>query len=162
MSTKKSLFYTLVLFFIGVANVQAQQGVFSSGGGSSDGDGVVSFTIGQIITEYSRDTFSSVSSGVQQAYEISMPVDVDDHPHVSLAASAYPNPTIGNLTLSIGGFTDEAYTYTITDAQGRQLSKGLINESSTAVPMAQYAQGTYMVNVLSNKQTLKTFIVLKK
>lgn len=162
MNTQKTLFYTLIILFIGVANVQAQQGVFSSGGDASSGDGSVSFTIGQVITEYSQDTFSSVSSGVQQAYEFSMPVDVDDQPHMSLTASAYPNPTIDNLTLSIDGFTNEVYTYTITDALGRQLNNGRINQSSTSVPMDQYAQGTYMVNVLSNKQTLKTFIVLKK
>ena len=156
---KRTIGLFTALCVLAVMSAQAQSAIVPTGGTASGNGGTVTYTVGQIAVQTNSDGTTSISEGVQQPFEISV-VGVDEHPDITLTAKLYPNPTLSTCNLQCESWQklDEVRIY---DANGKYLFRKKIEGSLTEMDFSSYAPGTYFVNVYSDKQTLKTFKVVK-
>ena len=145
------------LFCMGTA--VAQNAVVPVGGTASGNGGSVTYTVGQIAVQTNSDGTASISEGVQQPYEISV-VGVDDYPGITLNAVVFPNPTQGNVQLTIDNLQFEGEVK-IFDSNGKFLFSKKIEGENTPLDLSRYATGTYYIHVYSDKMVMKTFKVVK-
>ena len=155
----KKLSIFIFTMMASVAVVSAQSSLVGTGGEATGNGGSVSFSVGQIAAQSSGDGTTTISEGVQQPYEISVS-GVDDYPNITLNAVVYPNPTQGNLQLTMNNvqLNGEVRVY---DANGKYLFNKKIEGKTTYFDLSDYAPGTYYLNIFSGKQMLKSFKVVK-
>lgn len=157
----KKLSFLIFLVLACVSASFAQSNTVTTGGEATGSGGSVSFSVGQIAVQSNGDGTTTISEGVQQPYEISV-VGVDDYPTITLNATVYPNPTLGQLQLSVSNeellAKGEARIF---DGSGKLLAVKKIVGQTTDFDLSSYAQGTYYLRVTDGKTTLKTFKVVK-
>ena len=155
----KKLYSFLSLMMLSVMILSAQSDVVPVGGTATGSGGTVTYTVGQIAVQtYSNGTFT-ISEGVQQPYEIQT-IGIDNYPGITLNALLYPNPTLGNVQLTMNNEQLEGEVK-VFDMNGKFLFSKRIERQNTEIPMSDLAAGTYFVNVLDGTQVLKTFKVVK-
>ena len=148
------------IFFVltGIA-VFAQSDIVPAGGTATGEGGTVTFTVGQIAVQSQGEGGITLSEGVQQPYEIQT-IGIDNYPDITLNAVVYPNPTRGNVQLTMNNVQLEGEVR-VLDANGKLLFVKKIEGETTDIPMSDLAAGTYFVNVVNGKQVLKSFKVVK-
>ena len=157
-TTLQIIFSSLFFVLFGI-DAFAQSAIVPTGGTASGNGGTVTYTIGQIAVQSYGEGGTTISEGVQQPYEIQT-IGIDNYPGITLNAMVYPNPTTSNLQLAISNedFEGEVKVF---DTNGKLLFSKKIEGITTEIPMSDLATGTYFVNVVSEKQILKTFKVVK-
>ncbi len=70
-----------------------------------------------------------------------------------------PNPTSSDISIILSGAATHLSQYTVTDLAGRSLLKGVLNEGSTVVPLAELASGVYMVKLTDGRNVVTKKIV---
>ena len=150
--------FSLFIVLNGVAAL-AQSDIVPMGGTATGDGGTVTFTIGQIAMQSYGEGGTTISEGVQQPYEIQI-IGIDNYPSITLNAMVYPNPTLGNVQLTMNNVQLEGEVK-VFDINGKYLFSKKIEGETTMIPMAALATGTYFVNVLDGTQVLKSFKVVK-
>jgi hypothetical protein len=140
--------------------LNAQESIVTSGGSATGSGGSASYSIGQMVYNTATGTNGSVAQGVQQAFEISTTLGVDDH-LINLSFVAYPNPTNDLLSLKISNFNGNNTEYALFDLQGRLLIHQKIHDEVTQIPTQNLAQATYFLKVISGNKMLKIFKIIK-
>ena len=152
---------TLVAFLLCTTHFMYCQATIPASGGEATGTtGSASYTVGQLITTTTINSNGSVSAGVQQAFEISVTLGIEDTT-INLTFAAYPNPTVDVLHLSISNFNQENLSYSLFNVQGQLLATKQVNNTTTTIGMQSYAPAVYFLKVTSNNQELKTFKIIK-
>jgi len=105
-------------------------------------------------------TNGSVAQGVQQAFEISTTLGIEDN-LINLSFIAYPNPTSNVLTLKISNFNQNNMEYALCDIQGRLLAHQKIQQENTQIPMQNLASDTYFLKITTKNKPIKTFQIIK-
>ena len=144
---------------LSVMGLSAQSVIVPFGGDATDGSVTVSYTVGQVAVQANSDGGTTIYEGVQQPYEIQI-IGIDNYPGIVLNAIVYPNPTVGNVQLTMNNVQLEGEV-NVFDMNGKLLFVKKIEGESTEIPMVNLAAGTYFVNVVSGTQVLKTFKVIK-
>ena len=150
--------FSLFIVLNGVAAL-AQSDIVPMGGTATGDGGTVTFTIGQIAVQSYGEGGTTISEGVQQPYEIQI-IGIDNYPSITLNAMVYPNPTLGNVQLTMNNVQLEGEVK-VFDINGKYLFSKKIEGETTMIPMSNLAAGTYFVNVLDGTQVLKSFKVVK-
>ncbi|MDY0281968.1 MAG: hypothetical protein RBR35_15565, partial [Salinivirgaceae bacterium] len=116
----------LIVLLLGLwtASANAQESNVTSGGEAIGSGGTVSYSVGQVIYSTNESTTGSVAAGVQQPYEISVVVGIDNAASITCSFVAYPNPTQGMVTIKANDFPYETITYKVFDSNGRLLENG--------------------------------------
>ena len=141
----------------------AQETITTTGGEATGNAGTVSYTIGQIAVQTVANSNASVSEGVQQPYEIQT-IGVDNYPQITLDAKVYPNPTVNRLTLKINDvetFHETSLQAALFNNNGQHIRTLNVAGAQTDIDMTDLSSGTYYLRVTDDKQTLKTFKVVK-
>ncbi len=68
----------LVLLFLGLGGLQAQDAVTAAGGEASGSGGSSSYSVGQVLYTTSAGSNGIVAHGVQQAYEIFVTAGIEE------------------------------------------------------------------------------------
>ena len=144
----------------GITTLQAQQSANASGGDAKGTGGSAGYSVGQVPYTYASGTNGSSNQGVQQPYEFFI-TGVDNGPGISLAMSAFPNPTQSTVNLKVENRGTENLVYQMFDINGKQLLTQKINGSLSVVPMQTLAAGTYLLSVSDAQKTIKTFTIIK-
>ena len=153
-------FYSfLSLMILSVMGLSAQSVIVPFGGDATDGSVTVSYTVGQVAVQANSDGGTTIYEGVQQPYEIQI-IGIDNYSGIVLNAIVYPNPTVGNVQLTINDEQLEGEVR-VFDMNGKILFVKKIEGENTEIPMSDLAAGTYFVNVCQGQQVLKTFKVIK-
>ena len=72
----------------------------------------------------------------------------------TLECTLFPNPTEGNVTLSIRDFQpSEELSYTISDRLGRQMMQGTIQTANEILYLGDLAPGMYLLRIQGNKRS---------
>jgi hypothetical protein len=161
MTKTKIFLLSFSLFSLCMKNISAQNSTVVSGGNASASGGTggtVSYTIGMVNYKSSGNGSATITEGMQQPYEISVVNGVEET-GIGLV-TIYPNPTTDFVMLSLPGDAHDM-SYTVSDMQGKVLLKEKLTDSSTDIPMAPMANGTYFVNVFQGKTELKTYKIIK-
>lgn len=105
------------------------------------------------------DGSTTIYEGVQQPYEIQI-IGIDNYPGITLNAVVFPNPTVGNVELTMNNVQLEGEVR-VFDMNGKFLFVKKIEGENTEIPMSDLSAGAYFVNVVNGTQVLKTFKVIK-
>ena len=152
----------LFLFmFLGFIKLSAQENLVSAGKSEISGGGSISYSIGQIGYTTSIGSNGSIAKGVQQAYEISIVLGVEEAQIINLSFSAYPNPTLSLLNLDVSNYNLDFLTYQLYDINGKLLLDDKISQKVSILNLEKYASGTYLIKILDKKSTIKTFKIIK-
>jgi hypothetical protein len=140
--------------------VYGQESVNSSGGKAIGSGGTVAYSVGQVFYTTNVGNSTSIAQGVQNAYEI-YSVGIEEN-NFNISLIAFPNPTIDNLTLQIGNYTEENFSYRLYDIQGRLLDSRQIMEKQTFINMSNLPISTYIMNVVDQEsKKIKSFKISK-
>ena len=149
---------TLLLLALSFNSLNAQTAVSSTGGDASGSGGSASYTVGQVVYTTATGTTGSVAQGVQQPYEVSITVGVEEK---TIGLAAFPNPTTDQLNLSVAGFTNQQYSYQLYDAAGKLVKSDKVSSSATSINTQALTPGIYLLSVLDNNSIIKTFRIIK-
>ena len=111
----------------------AQSDVVPAGGTATGEGGTVTFSVGQIAVQSNEEGSIILSEGVQQPYEIQT-IGIDNYPGITLSAMVYPNPTAGNLQLTMSNVQLEGEVR-VFDTNGKLLFVKKIEGETTEVLM---------------------------
>ena len=150
----------LTLLIIGL---QAQHTITTSGGEASGEGGTVSYTIGQVSYGTHTGTAGSVAEGIQQPYEISVVIGIEES-GINLNMAAYPNPVTDHLILKISDDTsyERRLTATLYDMKGSLIKQQIVVNNETTIDMADQKAGIYFLKISGeNQKEIKTFKIIK-
>ena len=148
----------LVLLFLGLGGLQAQDAVTAAGGEASGSGGSSSYSVGQVLYTTSAGSNGIVAHGVQQAYEIFVTTGIEET-NINLELSVYPNPTTNYLNLKVED--PDKLIYQLYDLQGRMLANAEVISNSTRINLEDQPSSTYFLVVLKENNIIKTFKVIK-
>lgn len=154
---KKCILFCLGFFsFYGV---YAQCSVVTAGNSVDNASGSVSYSVGQVAYVSVANDKGSVSQGVQQTYQVStagiLVADAD------FSLSVFPNPTTNQLTLEVGKYANQALTYVLFDAEGKQLQANKVLDKQTTIDMSSLPIATYLMEVYQDNKQVQSFKILK-
>lgn len=152
----KKLLFLLLFPIIGFS----QEAIPASGGDASGGGGTLSYTVGQLVYTNISGSNGSVAEGVQQPYEISTTVGIELS-NISLDLIAYPNPTSGNIVLSIRDFNNEKLIYQLYDMNGKLLKSNKVIAINTSIDMSELPVSNYVLNINNDSSIIKSFKIIK-
>jgi len=155
----KKVKLSVLLLSLGLT-AQAQQAATATGGDASGSGGTVAYSVGQIVYTTNTGTTGSVAQGVQQPYEISTVVGIEDN-SINLALTAFPNPTTNNLTLSVGQADLSKLNFQLYDMVGKLIESRKIASSTETIGMETLPNATYFLKVMNNSAEVKTFKIIK-
>jgi hypothetical protein len=159
MNYKKIKLSALLLLGFGLT-AQAQQANPATGGDATGSGGSVAYSVGQIVYTTHTGTTGSVAQGVQQPYEISVVLGIENS-LIDLDISAYPNPTTQNLTLSIGNDISETLHFQLCDLSGKIIERRKISNRTETIYMENLATATYFLKVSNANNEVKIFKIIK-
>ena len=156
---KLLIILTIMLLFVGL---HAQESTTASGGEASGNGGTISYSVGQVVYGTHSGTTGSVSEGIQQPYEISVIIGLEET-GINLNISAFPNPTTDYLILKIAddAHQESRFTITLYDLNGRVIEQQVVVSNETAIDMASLNAATYILKVNNENQEVKTFKIIK-
>lgn len=149
-----------VLFFLG-GTVKAQENTVATGGEATGSGGSASYTTGQIVYTQKTGAGGSESQGVQQPYEITVTTGINEV-GVNLKMNVYPNPTTNYLTLDVENKKLEQISYQLIDMQGKIIEVNKLIANTTLINMEGLPKGAFILNVIENNKSIKTFNIIKK
>lgn len=161
MQHKRLKLSALLLLGLGLTGLQAQESINAAGGNASGSGGSMSYSVGQIVYTTNTGTNGSAAQGVQQPYEISAVIGIEEFNGTNLHVSIYPNPTTDYLTLSIGEFVISNLSYQLYDINGKLLQNEIITSHQTSIVISNLVPGNYFIKVLQGDKEVKTFKIIK-
>jgi len=149
------------LIFLSGSVLLAQEVVTSSGGTNSNGEGSVSYSVGQVFYETYNSTDGMLSHGVQQPFEILTGIGYEDVAWIGLSLLVYPNPVADNLVLSIERDDLRDLSYHLYDMNGKLITGKGIDGELENIDMSGLIPSQYVLSVKRSSKELKSFIIIK-
>lgn len=143
-----------------LTGINAQEALLTSGQEASGSGGSSSSSMGQVLYTTNIGSSGSVAQGVQQAYEISTTIGIEET-SIQLVCSAFPNPTVDNLILTVLNNVNENLTYQLFDLNGKLIDANSIHEENTLINMDQLPPAGYFLKVKQENTEIKTFKIIK-
>ena len=157
MKLKKTI-TSVAFLLLGLGGLQAQESPTASGGEATGTGGTVSYSVGQVVYTSATGTNGSVAQGVQQPFEISTTVGINET-SINLELSVYPNPTTNYLTLKTEDNSE--LSYQLYDIQGKVIESKKVASNTTNISLDGHPTATYFLKVVKDNQIVKTFKVIK-
>ena len=139
----------------------AQETIPAAGGDTTGIGGSVSYTVGQVLYSTNTGINGSVAEGVQQPYEISVVVGLEEGQDIKLVCTVYPNPATDLLTLETENPNNKNLFYQLYDITGILLISKKLIDIKTTIPMTNLPPATYLLKVTDNQKVVKTFKIIK-
>ena len=137
-----------VCFFLSMGSF-AQSVISSSGNSTSNGDFILSWTIGEGVISTLGSNDIELTQGFHQPLRIDViAVGIEDD--LILDIIAYPNPTYDKVMFE-GGDPVGIYHIRIVDKLGRVLEQKSIPFQEFILEMGRYNNGTYLIEVVEDK-----------
>ena len=154
------LFYIHALLLLSITKAKAQENSVTSGGDASGAGGTVTFSIGQVFYGNTVDfDGNSINEGVQQPYVVEVVTSIQTE---NIEIELFPNPTTDLAYLKFkSGRTISDLTYSLTDIHSRIISNKTTLSENNEIDLSALANGVYLLNVRDEKQTIKSFRIIK-
>jgi len=153
-----TLLFTFTILF---STIQAQQTIPTTGADATGTGGSVSYTIGQVVYMTNSGINGSVAEGVQQPYEISVVIGIEQAKDITLSCTVFPNPTNDFLSLKIENFNIENLSCQLFGINGKLISKEKIITNLTTISLAKLPSGTYLLKITDRNKEIKSFKIIK-
>jgi hypothetical protein len=156
MKTKSLLILSIA--FCATIQIQAQNNTVSAGADAEGSNGSISYSIGQVVYTSATGINGSINQGVQQPYDYDVITGIE---HTEIELALYPNPTLGQVNLTIADPRTQEYSLSLFDATGRLfLQTSKLNELNS-FSMESYAAGAYTLSVFKNEELVKSFRIIR-
>jgi hypothetical protein len=160
---KKALIVLIAFCIFGFGTaIRAQNAIPASGGNATGSGGTVTYTIGQVVYTKYTGTNGSVAQGVQQPYEISVVTGIVEAKDISLEIEVYPNPATDFAKLKIENYQVKNLRYQLYDINGSLLKDNKVEGIETSISMQNLLPSMYFLKVTDNNKVIKTFKIIKK
>lgn len=141
-------FLLKVCFFLSIGSF-AQSVISSSGNSASNGDFILSWTIGEGVISTIGSNDIELTQGFHQPLMIDViAVGIEDD--LILDIIAYPNPTYDKVMFE-GGDPVGIYHIRVVDKLGRVLEQKSMPFQEFVLEMGRYNNGTYLIEVVEDK-----------
>jgi hypothetical protein len=157
---KIKTFALFSIYLLGLT-LKAQTASIAAGGDASSNQGIIAYSIGQVVYTINHGPTGSVAQGVQQAFEISVAAELQEIRGINLTVHAYPNPTIDFLNLKIENYHNKNLSYQLIDINGKLLESEKLIDNQTRIVMSNLPSATYFVKVIQNNKEVKNFKIIK-
>jgi hypothetical protein len=171
MQHKRLMLSAVILLGLGLTGLQAQESVNVTGGNVSGSGGSASYSVGQVVYTTHAGTNGSVTQGVQQPFEISVVIGIEEAKGISLMFAAYPNPTTDFLELKVdasaivyrasAGLSIQSLSYQFFDISGKLLETKKLEGNQTSIVTSSLVPATYFLKVIQNNKEVKVFKIIK-
>lgn len=141
--------------------VQAQESPTATGGDAAGSGGAASYSIGQIVYTTLSGSNGTVAQGLQQAFEISTVLGIENH-SINLQLVVYPNPTTSFLNLSVDNYELSNLNFQLFDLNGKLIETRKITNTTESIYVENLPGAIYFLKVIYNNNTTKTFKIIKK
>lgn len=158
---KKQSYYLIVIFLFCLGGIQAQEAILASGGNATGSGGTSSYSVGQMVYTTNIGSNGSMAQGVQQPFEISAVLGIDDLLGINLSLAAYPNPTTDFLNLTITDMDYKNLSYQLYDLNGRLLAHKKLKNNNSEITMKQLPSAVYYLKIMDNLKPVKIFKIIK-
>lgn len=156
----KKLIQLLILLLLCIfPKIQAQQAAIASGGKAIGTGGSSSYTIGQLHYIKMTGSNGNVSQGIQSFKTVVL--GSIDYPEITLQAILYPNPTTSLAYLKIDNHSLANLEYQLYNPNGEPISNKKITLSETTIPLENFLNAIYLLQILDNGKLIKTFKIIK-
>lgn len=162
MKHTKLIIGVILFLGIGLTELKAQEAILTTGGDASGSGGSASYSVGQVT--YTTNTGSngySAAEGVQQPFEISVVIGLEETNSIDLDLSVYPNPATDFLILKVDYYDNEKLSYQLYDINGKLLENKELTGSETQIQTSTLVPSTYFLKVVQENKLIKTFKVIK-
>ncbi|MEP7323442.1 MAG: T9SS type A sorting domain-containing protein [Saprospiraceae bacterium] len=150
------------LLFSNMGFLKAQHGAVSGGGGIVNAEGSLTFSLGQIFVLPTQSADATITPGLQQPYEISQVVGIDEDYMVS-DISVYPNPVLHQLSVEVSKEDDiRAINYSMTGADGKNILSGKLSGNHETIEVGTLLEGIYFLRFYNEKQQSRVFKIIKQ
>lgn len=149
---------SLWLLTLGSGSLLAQESPTASGGEATGTGGTSSYSVGQVLNTTITGTNGSVSTGVQQPYEIFVFTGIKET-KINLKMNVYPNPTVDFLSLEVEN--NENLSYQLYDLKGKLITSKKITDKKTTISMQNLSTATYVLRVVKDNKIIKSFKIIK-
>lgn len=165
MKYKKLILSVVLILGYSLIELQAQEAILTTGGNGLGSGGSISYSVGQVayISAVGTNGYS-LSSGVQQAYEIQILDGIEEASGIHLECVAYPNPVIDGLILKIEAsapFNIQSMEYQLYDLNGNLLQNKKLSGIENTISMGKLNPACYFLKVIDNRKIVKTFKIIK-
>ena len=158
METKKLV---VLLFLLASVKVLSQENVVAAGDNITSINGSVAFSVGQVVYITNADINGSVAQGLQQPYEISIVMGVENT-GINVGIQAYPNPADDYLTLNVGNYKISNLKFQLFDFNGRLVENKKISTAVEVINVQKLEAAVYFLKVIRNNKEIKNFKIIKK
>ena len=159
----KSTLYIVIILFVVLNNLQAQETITTSGGEASGSGGTISYSIGQTFYSTTQGiNGNTIAQGVQQPYEISVVIGIQEAKDISLSVMLYPNPSTDYLIIKVDNYETTHLKYLLFDSNGKLLKT--INQTGKETKIETYnlATASYFIKIVDREKEVKVFKIIKK
>lgn len=118
------------------------------------------FSVGQILSNSTQNATGSVEYGVQHGYKLTVG-SVSPSLTFDIEARLYPNPATEYILINIPEIAHKKLKYSITDLFGKEIIQDTISSINTKIDLTLWNAGTYLIQILDNNQSFKTFKLIK-
>lgn len=152
----------LMMFFViysGFGIISAQYALVPAGGGGSGAGGSISFSLGQIAYTNAAGNAGSLSSGVQQTYEIIEITRVAQTD--AMLISVFPTHVKDVLSVEIETEDFSMLEFRVFDLNGKLIRSGKIKNRLTEINVGNLLQSTYLIEVFKNDMKSGSYKFIK-
>jgi hypothetical protein len=153
------IFYCLSILSLSCFFIHAQEIVTTSGGSDQNKNLIISWTLGEPITETFSNSNFTVTQGMQQSL-LTITI-INEITEKSILISASPNPVKDLITIKIDNLNDSKFQYTLIDMRGKILEQKLIKDNNTEVSFGLYVSGIFFLKITKSEKEIKTFKIIK-
>ena len=142
------------------SSLTAQEVVSSAGDTFHNGNGSISWTLGEIVIE----TFESPEVIITQGFHqpVLLVSTLTEEPGVDFRLTAFPNPTRAHLFVSTDHGQAENLDYRLYDLPGRLVITNRLEGTQTRIDMDNLLPGSYFLQILDQGKPLKVFKIIKQ
>lgn len=144
--------------FSGIA--RSQEIITSSGDYFTTVNGSLSVTIGEPITETFVGGANILTQGFQQS-RLKV-LGIYESPETDFDITVFPNPVQDKLTVKIGKFTHEQFSYKLFDLQGKMLDHHDFEPPETLISFQNLVPSVYFLRIYSFDTLSGTYKIVKQ
>jgi hypothetical protein len=157
MKTLKVLVFCL--FHFAFLNAQQLEVINSGGGYLENGEGSITFSIGEVVIETIAHGELCFTQGFCQA-NVTVTA-IGEIPSLDYELLAYPNPTKNFVILKTNKDNLTHLKYLLYDFNGRLLTQKDIVSNETKIPFQFLIPSTYLLKIIDKEVEVKTFKIIK-
>lgn len=150
-----------MVFLLFCGGLLAQQGPVAAGGEVTGAGGTVSYSVGQVDYVTLQGAGGNAHLGLQQPREF-FTTSIMEIGTLGINAFVFPNPSSGEVTLSVQNAQTSKMSFSLFNTQGQVLLEGPLSGNHTRIDLNALSAGAYFVKLNIDNTQIKLFKIIKQ